>query len=193
MLPLPLLALCVAACSGDRATATATDAAPPAPVPTSDTRAYRCSDGTMLQADYVDDARGDVHATLRWADGRSATLPRAESASAAGGDAYVGEHVSLQRTGSDIVLHDGDAPALACEEVEAETVTYACEADTRVTVLADGSAHVALPDGRAVDLSRVAGSMPPVYSGDSLYLTVDDDGAHLSQEDAARELACKIA
>jgi hypothetical protein len=54
--------------------------------------------------------------TLRWPEGRSVTLPRAESASKGGGDVYVGDTVSLQRDGNRIVLHDGDAPAVTCTQ-----------------------------------------------------------------------------
>jgi hypothetical protein len=73
--------------------------------------AYRCDGDTVLWASY-----GDGNVSLRWPDGRSATLPRAESASKGGGDVYVGDTVSLQRDGGRIELHDGDAPAATCIE-----------------------------------------------------------------------------
>lgn len=70
---------------------------------------YLCAGGIALSARY-----GGGKVTLRWPDGRSATLPRAESASRGSADAYVGDRVSLQRDGARIELHDGDAPAMAC-------------------------------------------------------------------------------
>jgi hypothetical protein len=100
----------------DTAPAPAT-AEPPAPVPPAPVAppangegiAYACDGGAGLSASYGD---GDV--TLRWPDGRSVTLPRAESASKGGGDVYVGDTVSLQRDGDRIELRDGDAPAASC-------------------------------------------------------------------------------
>lgn len=86
-------------------------AAPPAPARPSASVAYRCTDGRSLEAVY-----GEHDATLRWPDGRSVRLPRAESASKDGGDVYVGETVSLMRGPSRIELHDGDAPAATCNE-----------------------------------------------------------------------------
>lgn len=75
------------------------------------TVAYHCTDGRTLEVGY-----GDHDATLRWPDGRSVLLPRAESASKGAGDVYVGETVSLQRGPSRIELHDGDAPPVTCNE-----------------------------------------------------------------------------
>ena len=73
--------------------------------------AYRCDGDAVLWASY-----GNSNVTLRWPEGRSVTLPRAESASKGGGDVYVGDSVSLQRDGGRIELHDGDAPAVTCTE-----------------------------------------------------------------------------
>ena len=108
-----------ASASGDTGSAPAAPEAPapaqPQPVapPNGNTGelAYRCDGDTVLWASY-----GDGNASLRWADGRSVTLPRAESASKGGGDVYVGDAVSLQREGDRIELHDGDAPAATCIE-----------------------------------------------------------------------------
>ncbi|HLT43041.1 MAG TPA: MliC family protein [Luteimonas sp.] len=202
--PCILAALAVAACSNapegaaDNAGPASTDAAAMA-----SSVSYRCDDGSMLQVDY-----GDADASIRWADGRSVDLPRAESASGGGGDAYVGTDVSLQRTGTGIELHDGDAPMRSCTEVPVEdgaagaaapadeegvTMRYACDADTRVTVFDDGTARVDLPRGQTVKVSRIAGSTPPVFTGDSIYFTVGENDARLSQDDAAGELACSPA
>jgi hypothetical protein len=70
---------------------------------------YLSAGGTALSASY-----GAGKVTLHWPGGRSATLPRAESASRGGGDVYVGDRISLLRDGARIELHDGDAPAMAC-------------------------------------------------------------------------------
>ena len=73
------------------------------------------------------------------------------------------------------------------------TMRYDCDADTRITVFADDSARVALPDGQQVTLSRVAGSAPPVFTGDSLFFSIGDADAHLSQGDQTSELSCRPA
>jgi len=198
-----LAALSVAACSNDPGTPPAGGEGATSP-PAADAPAalsYRCDDGTMLQV-----AFGETDAEVRWADGRSTRLPRAESASAGNDGAYVGADASLQRTPDGIELHEGDAPARACREVppggataaagaeEAEvSMRYACDADTVVAMLADGTARISLPDGQTVDASRIAGSAPPVFTGQSLYFTIDEGGARLSQENQARELACRPA
>ena len=72
---------------------------------------YRCADGSSVDVFYAS-GKAEVH----WAGGRTLTLPRAESASRGGGDVYVGETVSLQHDGDKLQLHDGQAPALACEK-----------------------------------------------------------------------------
>lgn len=202
--PCILAALAVAACSNapegteDNGGTASTDGAAMA-----SSVSYRCDDGTMLQVDY-----GDADASIRWADGRSVDLPRAESASGPGGDAYVGTDVSLQRTGTGIELHDGDAPMRSCTEVPAEdgtaaaaaaageegvTMRYACDAGTRVTVFENGTASVELPQGQTVKVSRIAGSTPPVFTGDSIYFTIGESDARLSQDDQASELTCHPA
>ena len=202
MLPLLAAMLSTAACSGAPDETATGDTANPAASTGTSTLAYRCEDGTMLRAEY-----GDADVRVHWADGRTATLPRAESASAGGGDAYVGSDVSLQRTGSGFELHDGENATVACNEVPKGdasaqaaapdntgiTMRYACDADTSVTVMANGSAEVHLPDGRAVTVSRIAGSAPPVFTGESLYFTVGENGARLSQDEAANVLRCNPA
>ncbi|TAK40101.1 MAG: hypothetical protein EPO30_00555 [Lysobacteraceae bacterium] len=73
------------------------------------------------------------------------------------------------------------------------TMRYTCDAETEVTVLADGTARVSLPDGQQVTISRIAGSAPPVFTGGSLYFTVGEQDARLSQEQEANELTCAPA
>ena len=83
------------------------------------------------------------------------------------------------------------APAPAAESNDpAITMRYACEGDTKVEILGD-SARALLPDGRVVGLTKVAGSMPPTFAGDSLYFAIGSNDAHLSQEDGTNELACQ--
>ena len=79
------------------------------------------------------------------------------------------------------------APTSADEHV---THRYSCQADTAVELLDDGTARVSLPGGERHTLTPVANSDPQVYTGDSLYFTVEEDTAHLSQQDGSRELAC---
>jgi membrane-bound inhibitor of C-type lysozyme len=91
---------------GDAASRPApTQRAPSAPVGIG----YRCADGSTLDVAYA-----GGNARVHWPDGRTLTLPRAESASKGGGDVYVGAAVSLRRDGNALQLHDGDAPALNC-------------------------------------------------------------------------------
>lgn len=81
------------------------------------------------------------------------------------------------------------APAAASND-PAITMRYACDGDTRVEILGD-SARAVLPDGRVVSMTKVAGSMPPTFAGDSLYFAIGSSDAHLSQEDGSNELACQ--
>lgn len=84
------------------------------------------------------------------------------------------------------------SPAQAAANQDADvTARYTCEAGTSVAMLRDGHARVSLPDGSSVDLARIAGSQPAVFTGSSLYFTIGDRGAHLSQQDETNELACK--
>jgi hypothetical protein len=176
---------------------------PPSAAPGTSAGDYLCADGTRVQV-----AFGDHDATLRWPDGRNVVLPRAESASKGGGDAYVGDTVSLQRDGSRLQLHDGDRAATTCEPASAApapgddtragsgpdasgvAARYACDPGTVLTRDEDGSFHARIPGNPPVRLTRIAGSTPPVYTGASLYLRIDDDGAILSQGDRTNELHC---
>ena len=69
---------------------------------------------------------------------------------------------------------------------------FHCEPGTQVTLDADGGGRVVLPGGQVVELSRIAGSGPTVYSGASLYLRIEGDRAWLSQGDGSNELACTL-
>ena len=73
------------------------------------------------------------------------------------------------------------------------TRRFSCQAGTGVELLDDGTVRVSLPGGERHALTRVAGSEPQVYTGDSLYFTIQEGAAHLSQQDGARELACTDA
>lgn len=158
---------------------------------------YACADGTRLQVRF-----GDHDATLHWPGGRSLVLPRAESASRGGGDVYVGETASLQRDGARLQLHDGERAATDCatagaadagsaQRDEAIAGRYACDAGTRLTRKDDGSFRAEIPGNAPVRLARIAGSRPPVFTGASLYLRIEDGGdAILSQGDRTNELRC---
>ena len=200
-----LSTLCAAACACQPATDDAADATVPdgGALPPADdglAGAFACDDGSRVNIEW----RGD-DVVVDWPDGRSVTLPRAESASAPGSDVYVGDTVSIERDGDRIVLRDGDDAARSCSAEDAGasagnddgdatvTMRYACEPGTEVTVFADDSARVALPDGQQVTLSRIAGSAPPVFTGGSLYFSVGETGAFLSQGDETNELACSQA
>lgn len=83
------------------------------------------------------------------------------------------------------------APSTSTTSDADVSMRYSCQADTRVAITNDGRARVSLPDGRIVDLDRVVGSTPAVFTGSSLYLTIGDHDAFLSQDDGSNELACK--
>jgi membrane-bound inhibitor of C-type lysozyme len=204
---IPLLAaLCAAACACQPGNDAADDAAmAPAdatdattPTQTALAGAFTCADGSNLRLDW-----GEDQVVVKWPDGRTVTLPKAESASGPAGDAYVGDRVSIEHDGDRVVVRDGGKPAQTCTADASQagaggsdaaiTMRYACESDTQVTVFADDSASVALPDGQQVTLSRVAGSAPPVFTGGSLFFSIGDDKAHLSQGDQANELSCEPA
>ena len=80
----------------------------------------------------------------------------------------------------------------ASDEGPDVAMRYTCEAGTGVALLRDGSARISLPDGNRVDLERIVGSQPTVFTGSSLYFTTGDHGAYLSQQDGRNELACKL-
>lgn len=201
-----LAALCAAACAcqpaGDdtaaaRPDAASADAAPEATAGTP-AGAFTCDDGSSVALDW-----GTDNVVVTWPDGRTATLPRAESASGPDGDAYVGDTVSVEHSGDRIVLREGGKAALTCTSdggtsasVGSDatiTMRYSCEPDTQVTVFSDDSARVALPDGQDVTMRRIAGSEPPTFTGGSLYFTIGETAAHLSQGDETNELACSPA
>ena len=171
--------------------ATATPpAAPVADAAAAPGTSYACTDGTALTV-----AFGDHDASLQWPDGRALTLPRAESASKGGGDAYVGDDVALQRDGAGLELHDGDRAATTCTPAAsgadvAAAARYACEGDTTLVRKDDGSYRAEIPGNAPIRLTRIAGSTPPVYTGASLYLRIGDGDAILSQGDRTNELHC---
>lgn len=98
-----------------RAASTPSPAAPSAPAAVSksiDTPiAYRCDDGSGLTVTY-----GAHEATVGLGNGPRVTLPRAESASAGGGDVYVGEALSLQREGDSVQLHQDEGRKVVCKQ-----------------------------------------------------------------------------
>ncbi|WP_407352469.1 hypothetical protein [Luteimonas sp. R10] len=72
---------------------------------------YGCDDGSELRVSY---AGGLADVTLP--DGRTIALPRAESASQGGGDAYVGEALSLMVEGPNVQLHQDEGPTRNCSK-----------------------------------------------------------------------------
>ena len=89
---------------------------------------------------------------------------------------------------------DAAAPGPASAAVEDDagiTMRYTCEGNTSVAIMGSDKARVDLPDGPDVNLSKVAGSAPPVFTGANLYFAIGDNGAHLSQGDQTNELACQ--
>lgn len=83
------------------------------------------------------------------------------------------------------------APAPASSDDAGITMRYACDGNTTVAIMGSDKARVDLPDGPDVNLSKVAGSAPPVFTGADLYFAIGDNGAHLSQGDETNELTCQ--
>ena len=67
---------------------------------------------------------------------------------------------------------------------------YACDGDTQVEILGD-SARAVLPDSRVVNLTKVAGSMPPTFAGGSSVFRDRQQRRTPVQEDGTNELACR--
>ena len=82
-------------------------------------------------------------------------------------------------------------PATAGGDDAGVTMRYACDGNTTVAIMGSDKARVDLPDGPDVNLSKVAGSAPPVFTGADLYFAIGDSGAHLSQGDETNELTCQ--
>ena len=70
---------------------------------------YACSDASTVSVTW-----GDDQARVAFADGRTISLPKAQSASKGGGEVFVGNTVSVQRDGDDIQLFEGEDPARQC-------------------------------------------------------------------------------
>jgi hypothetical protein len=83
------------------------------------------------------------------------------------------------------------APAPAASDEAGVTMRYACDGNTTVAILGSDRARVDMPSGPDVNLSKVAGSAPPVFTGANLYFAIGDSGAHLSQGDRTNELDCQ--
>ncbi len=93
-------------------------------------------------------------------------------------------------TDSDTAAAGKAVPSASTTSDADVSMRYSCQADTKVAITNDGRARVSLPDGRIIDLDRVVGSTPAVFTGSSLYLTIGDHDAYLSQDVGNNELAC---
>lgn len=70
---------------------------------------YACDDGSALGVRYVAD-----RVEVELPDGRTVSLPKAQSASTDDSEAFVGEALALQREGDGIELHRDEQPTLRC-------------------------------------------------------------------------------
>lgn len=73
-----------------------------------------------------------------------------------------------------------DAGATASD---ATTMSYSCDDGHRVEIIQTDTARIMLADGRRVEITRAAGSAPPMYSGEGLQFSVGDQGGTLSQDE----------
>ncbi|MCL1635311.1 hypothetical protein M2650_11820 [Luteimonas sp. SX5] len=106
VVPPVLIALCAAACSRPAAPEGTAPAPAERPVPgrvssaAAKSTRYACNDGAA-----IDIAADGLEAQVTLEDGRKFALPRAESASKGGGDAFVGDALSVLRQGRSAQLH----------------------------------------------------------------------------------------
>lgn len=91
-----------------------TAAAVSEPAPGDDAVRYACGDGSTVAID-----RQAEQARVELPDGRSVTLPKAQSASKGGGDVFVGETVSLQREGASAALFLAGGERSNCQPADA--------------------------------------------------------------------------
>ncbi|MEG3191355.1 hypothetical protein [Lysobacter sp. D1-1-M9] len=66
---------------------------------------------------------------------------------------------------------------------DATTMSYTCDDGHRVEIVETDTARVMLADGRRVEITRAAGSAPPMYSGEGLQFSVGNQGGTLSQDE----------
>lgn len=76
---------------------------------TDDGDRYACGDGIGLTID-----KHARYASISFGDGTKAELPRAESASKGGGDAFVGKNLSAMREGRRVRLYRDDGSSVDC-------------------------------------------------------------------------------
>jgi hypothetical protein len=65
------------------------------------------------------------------------------------------------------------------------TMRYACADGNKVDIVGGDTARVALSDGRTVELPRVDGRSPPLYSDATLQFAVGSEGGVLAGDDGA--------
>lgn len=115
ILPPVLIALCAAACSRSAVPEDTSPAPVERPVPerasdaAADSTLYACNDGAAIEI-----AADGLKAIVSLEDGRKSSLPRAESASKGGGDAFVGDAFSVLRQGRSAQLRRDGHKAADC-------------------------------------------------------------------------------
>lgn len=115
---LPLFAAAASACDGGSAAGPEPVTPVPAERPLPQRAAERVNEGDRYLCANGMAVVVDRHARRAWAtfgDGAIVELPRAESASKSGGDAFVGKEISALREGNRVRLHrGGDGDAVDC-------------------------------------------------------------------------------
>ena len=82
-------------------------------------------------------------------------------------------------------VDDVQEPTIAAPASDSASMRYTCEEGYGVAIMGD-SARVTTPDGRAIDLQRVADRSPPLFAGEALEFSVESDGAVLGQDEGGR-------
>lgn len=81
---------------------------------------------------------------------------------------------------------------LTAEERATVTARYVCEDGTRIAILREHEARIAMSDGRVVNIGSIRNSVPPTFEDFGLVLVLvrETGGAELS-DDTDRTLPCE--
>lgn len=67
-------------------------------------------------------------------------------------------------------------------QVDGVTMRYDCTDGNKVDIVGGDTARVTLSDGRKLELARVQGRSPPLYSGDATEFAIGSEGGVLAHD-----------
>lgn len=71
-------------------------------------------------------------------------------------------------------------------QVDGVTMRYGCADGNKVDIVGGDTARVTLSDGRKLELARVEGRSPPLYSGDATEFAIGSEGGVLARDDGGQ-------